>query len=303
MAKTPAARTKIDIYGLQARLVWANERVIEDLYRDMDKTESTKETVAWFIEQGDVTVSYARAKVSADAGQWLFLRADQGRQHFSQGARLISLRFHLLLRGGKPLFARKRDLVLEGAATTRLTGAAQRLVAEFTRLGVAGTLSLARARMNLVDSFRIEAAFMDWLAVYVETMEAAGETAEAIDERDPRVSKALIAIEDHRMRDKFTESELARHCGLSVNQLGRLFRRELGMSPFHYYEQQRLEQARHALADSAMPVKEIGFELGFSSPPHFSNWFTEHEGLSPRAWRAARQARGAKKTQTRATSA
>lgn len=303
MPRALSARTKIDIYGLQTRLVWANERVVEDLYRDMDKTESTQETVAWFIEEGDVTVNYARGKIRAGTGQWLFLRADQGRQHFSKEARLMSLRFHLLLRGGKPLFARKRDLVFEGAAAGPLTAAARKLVAEFTRLGVAGTLSLARSRITLVDNFRVEGAFMNWLAAYVDAMESAGETAEAADERDPRVAKALIAIEDHRMRDKFTEAELARHCGLSINQLGRLFRRELGMSPFQYYEQQRLDLARHTLADSAMPVKEIGFELGFSSPPHFSTWFTDREGLSPRAWRAARQQTRARKAQTRASSA
>jgi AraC-like DNA-binding protein len=297
------SRSKIDIYGLQTRLVWANERVIEDLYRDMDKTESTQETVAWFIEEGDVTVSYAHTKIRATKNQWLFLRADQGCQHFSKGARLISLRFHLLLRGGKPLFARKRDLLFEGTAAARLTAAARRLVAEFTRLGVASTLSLARSRISLVDNFRVEGAFMDWLAAYVDAMEAAGETAEAADERDPRVGKALIAIEDHRMRDKFTEADLARHCGLSINQLGRLFRRELGMSPFQYYEQRRLELARHTLAESALPVKEICFELGFSSPPHFSSWFTEHEGLSPRAWRTARQKKTPGMAQPRSSSA
>jgi AraC-like DNA-binding protein len=33
-------------------------------------------------------------------------------------------------------------------------------------------------------------------------------------------------------------------------------------------------------------VKEIAYELGFSSLPHFSAWFRRRNGLSPRAFRA-----------------
>jgi AraC-like DNA-binding protein len=277
---------KLDVYGLQARLMWANERAIEDRYLDMDVTASSLETVAWFIEYGTVTVAYARGqKVRAEAGQWLFLRADEGRQHFTKGARLMSLRFHLRLRGGKPLFKRARDVVVTGAMGDRLRESARRLVAEFERVDAPGTLFVARGRLSLVDNFRIESAFMNWLGDYVEAMEAAGETPEAASERDSRVAKALTLIEDHRMREKFSEVELARRCGLSVNQLGRLFRAELGVSPFQYYESRRLELARHALSESSLPVKEVAFELGFSSPPHFSNWFTERASVSPRAWR------------------
>ncbi len=286
MANRRRGPFKLDIYGLQARLMWANERAIEERYLDMDVTASSVETVAWFIEHGTVTVAYARGeKVRAGAGEWLFLRADEGRQHFTQGARLMSLRFHLRLRGGKPLFTRAKDVVVSGAMGGRLREAARRLVAEFERVDAPGTLYVARDRLSLVDNFRIESAFMNWLRFYVEAMEAAGETPEAATEGDPRVTKALTLIEEHRMRDKFSEAELARRCGLSVNQLGRLFRARQGVSPFQYYEGRRMELARHALAKSSLPVKEVAFELGFSSPPHFSNWFIERAGVSPRAWR------------------
>ncbi|HEY0944176.1 MAG TPA: AraC family transcriptional regulator [Opitutaceae bacterium] len=288
MAKETGRRLKLDIYGLQTRLIWANERIVEEQFLQVDATQGAHETVGWYLNEGAVTVTYARGvSVRAKAGEWLFLRGEEGRQRFTPGTRLISLRFHLRLRGGKPLFARRRDLVVKGPKAAELREPAQRLVREFERVEAPGTMYVARERLSLVDNFRIEAAFMDWLGSYVEMMEAARETPEAVDERDTRVAKALILIEDHRMRDKFSESELARRCGLGVNQLGRLFRGELGMSPFQYYEGRRLELARHALAESSLPVKEIGFELGFSSPPHFSNWFTKHTGVSPRAWREA----------------
>lgn len=293
MAKSTAGVLTLDFYSLQARLMWANERRVEARYLEMQATNSVAETVAWFLEAGEVVVTYgARDRVRAKAGEWLFLRAAEGHQRFAPDSRLISLRFLLRLRGGKPLFARRKDVVAGGAVARELEAAARPLVAEFERVGSPGTLFVARARIGLVDNYRIEAAFMGWLAAYVAAMQAAGEEASAPGERDARVAKALTLIEEHDMREKFSETELARRCGLSVNQLGRVFRADLGVSPFQYYERRRLELARHALADSSLPVKEVAFELGFSSPPHFSNWFAERAEMSPRAWRERRRAGG-----------
>ena len=286
MAKSVTGALKLDFYSLQARLMWANERRVETRYLEMPATKSVVETVAWFLAEGEVTVSYGRGeRVRARAGEWLFLRASEGHQRFAPDSRLISLRFLLRLRGGKPLFARRGDRIVRGDRAAILEKAARPLVAEFERVDAPGSLFVARARLGLVDNYRIEAAFMGWLAAYVEAMEAEGEKATALGERDARVSKALALIEDHQMRDKFSESVLAQRCGLSVNQLGRVFRADLGVSPFQYYERCRLELSQHALSDSSLPIKEVAFELGFSSPPHFSNWFSERAGMSPRAWR------------------
>ena len=279
---------RMDFHGMHARLVWANEREVEPEFLDPGATHTTlgqKDTVVWFLKKGEVTVIYPKAKVRIRAGQWVFLRAEDGLQRFAPGSRLISIRFHLRLRGGEPLFARKRDVVLAEEECPRLRAAARGLVAEFARVGALETFWVARERQTLVDNLRIEAAFMGWLGAYVEAMEAAGETATVVGERDKRVAKALILIEDHRMRDKFSEVELARQCGLSVNQLTRVFRREVGVSPFQYYEKQRQELARHALAESTLPVKEISFELGFNSSSHFSTWFAERAGMGPRNYR------------------
>ena len=286
----------LDFYGLQPRLIWANERTLTEEFLDMATTAAADETVAWFIEKGSVTVAYRRGvEAKARAGEWLFLRAEDGRQHFAKGTRLMSLRFRLRLRGGKALFARRSDVVVADKRMPLLQKAARSLVGEFERVETPGTVFVVRSRLSMADNFRIEAAFMNWLGCYVEAMLAAGEKPEAASKRDARVTKALILIEDHAMREKFSETKLARRCGLGINQLGRLFRAEQGMSPFQYYEERRMELAREALKDSAVPVKMISFELGFSSPPHFTNWFTKRVGASPRAWRGKggpRAARG-----------
>lgn len=285
MFKPTKSRLRMDFYGVHPRLVWANERVVEPEFQKSGETRGDTDTVAWLILEGGVKITYKNAHAHAEAGQWIFPRAENGRQRFKAGSRLVSLRFHLRLRGGESLFAPRTDIVLSARDHPELERTARALAAAFARSNALGTLWVARERVNLADNFRIESAFMDWLGAYVDAMEAAGEPPVAIGERDERVVKTLALIEEHRMRDKFSESALARHCGLSLNQLGRVFRKEMGMSPFQYYERQRLEFARHALAESKLPAKEIGFELGFGSSSHFSNWFALKTGTGPRIYR------------------
>ena len=296
MTRTGKSRLKMDFYGVHPRLVWANEREVEPEFQATGGTRGETDTVVWFIEKGSVTVTYKNAVTRAKAGQWIFLRAENGRQKFEPGSRLISLRFHLRLRGGESLYAPRQDLIMAESECPGLMEAARALVAEFARVDASGMLWVARERLALADNFRIEGAFMVWLGAYVEAMEAAGEAPAAAGERDERVVKALTLMEEHRMRDKFSETELAKQCGLSVNQLGRVFRREMGMSPFQYYDRQRLELARHALAESKLPVKEIGFELGFGSASHFSNWFGQRTKAGPRDYRMRTRTGARRKT-------
>ncbi|GHC13429.1 hypothetical protein GCM10007047_33500 [Cerasicoccus arenae] len=275
----------MDFNGIHSRLIWANEREVEAKYLDVGETRGGTDSVVWFIKRGSVEISYRNGVTRATAGQWIFLRAENGHQHFEDGSAVISIRFHLRLRGGKLLYAPARDIVLDVSEHPGLTSSAKALVEANIRVNSTGTLWTSRMKIPLVENFRIESAFMNWLAEYVAALEWAGERPVDSGERDERVVSALAYIEEHRMRDKFTEADLARHCGLSINQLARVFQRETGLSPFQYYESLRLEFAKHAISETELPMKEIAFELGFSSAAHFSNWFTRKVRHSPRAYR------------------
>ncbi len=277
----------LEIYAVQPRLVWATEREVETHFLDYE-TSSDQFIVCWFIERGHVRVDYDNESVEAKKGQWLMLRAAEGHQHFSPRSRLISIRFDLRLRGGEALFSRENYRILSGNDFPILETTARALLHLLNPSHGAESHLIGRNQMTLAQNFRVEAAFMNWVAAYVDMMAATGATQASPTRRDERINLALSLIEKHPMREKFTESELARSCSLSSNQFARLFQREMGKSAFQYYDERRLELARHALNDTAMPVKEIAFELGFSSSPHFSNWFKDKEGRSPRAWRAQR---------------
>ena len=102
---------------------------------------------------------------------------------------------------------------------------------------------------------------------------------------------ALVrGLQDH-LRETLAEpqrlTDLARRSGLSPRSISRRFRQATGMSPMQYLRDQRLREARSLLKHSDLPVAEIAWRCGFSSPSRFTQAFQHDQGMSPRAWRTA----------------
>ena len=101
---------------------------------------------------------------------------------------------------------------------------------------------------------------------------------------DPRVRRALDYLSAH-LREPFSEDHLARVASLSPSRLRHLFREQVGDSPRHFLETQRLRRAAELLALSRQTIAEIADELGFANPFYFTLRFKKQTGQSPRAFR------------------
>mgnify|MGYP000495306623 CR=1 FL=1 len=274
----------LDLGECRAQLIWANERDLEP--RNLHLYSSFEDvSVCWFIESGSVTVTDPEGEVKAGAGEWVFPGRSRAEQHFSPRARILSFRFMLTYPGGDPLFARVKTRVMKSGKDPELERAGRELIRQLQPWSESGEIMVGRQQIPLDGNFRIEAAFYQWLAVYTLCQHRLGEEVLIRRQGDARVQQALIRLERFPFQEGFSEAELARECGLSVNQLNRLFKRENGLSPFQYYDRLRLERAKQALSETRVQVKEIAYELGFSSSPHFTNWFKQREGMGPRAYR------------------
>ncbi len=85
--------------------------------------------------------------------------------------------------------------------------------------------------------------------------------------------------------------DFARELGLGYSYFRREFKRTTGLSPGQYVRRLRLERARRLLGASALPIKVIAEQLGFSSEFHFSAAFKQQFHVAPAHWRnAARRA-------------
>ncbi len=106
---------------------------------------------------------------------------------------------------------------------------------------------------------------------------------------DARVHQAVHFMEQ-RLDDPPSVEAIARYVGCSGRQLERAFNAALGVAPAAFQRQLRNDYARWMLENSPRSITEIAFDCGFSDAAHFSREFRKTSGLSPRQYRADRQA-------------
>ncbi|MEM6433205.1 MAG: AraC family transcriptional regulator [Cyanobacteria bacterium P01_D01_bin.115] len=78
---------------------------------------------------------------------------------------------------------------------------------------------------------------------------------------------------------------LAAAVGLDVYYFSRLFRQSMGISPYQYVLQQRIEKAKSLLQNQALTVTAIALECGFTDSSHLARQFRKTVGMSPRDYR------------------
>ena len=99
----------------------------------------------------------------------------------------------------------------------------------------------------------------------------------------------VIAHMQAHLDEHLPLSSLADLSGLSPSQFARAFRAATGKPPHGYLLDLRIKRARDLLENTDLPVIEVGMQCGFEQPNHFATMFRKAVGLSPRAWRVARQ--------------
>ncbi len=80
-------------------------------------------------------------------------------------------------------------------------------------------------------------------------------------------------------------SDYARLLNVSDKYLNQCVKEVLGASASSFITEIRLMKSRHALKFTDKTIKEIGFELGFTSPDYFSYFLKKHTGYSPTSLR------------------
>ena len=65
----------------------------------------------------------------------------------------------------------------------------------------------------------------------------------------------------------------------------RLFRSHLNATPMRLLWHKRVERGAELLRDTELSVSQIAYQLGFSTPFHFSRLVKEHFGCSSTMWR------------------
>ncbi|RUT34483.1 AraC family transcriptional regulator [Arsenicitalea aurantiaca] len=106
--------------------------------------------------------------------------------------------------------------------------------------------------------------------------------------RDPRLAR-IEALLREGARGAFPADAVADTAGLSSSQANRVFKAGMGLTPKAYWLRHRLGLAQSLLTATRLPIQGVAEELGFSDIYYFSRWFRQHAGMTPTAFRKAKQ--------------
>jgi AraC family transcriptional regulator len=72
---------------------------------------------------------------------------------------------------------------------------------------------------------------------------------------------------------------------MSEFHFSRLFKKATGHSPSQFFIRLRMARARQLLLETDRSIIDIGLDVGYSSPSHFSQVFKRQVGLTPSHYR------------------
>ena len=105
------------------------------------------------------------------------------------------------------------------------------------------------------------------------------------DAEDRQEIRAVCEYLEEHYGEAVSLDALAGVAGLSKCYLLRSFTRQKGISPYRYLETVRVDRAKRLLEQGVRPV-DVALRTGFSDQSHFTNFFKNLIGLTPRQYQA-----------------
>ena len=99
-----------------------------------------------------------------------------------------------------------------------------------------------------------------------------------------KLREAIAFINDN-LDCELKLAEIANLCEMSPYHFARMFKQSTGFTPHQYLVQQRLNRAKELLRYTDLAIAEIGYQIGYKNPSHFTRVFRKHMKLTPKAYR------------------
>jgi AraC family transcriptional regulator, transcriptional activator of pobA len=90
----------------------------------------------------------------------------------------------------------------------------------------------------------------------------------------------VFAVIDRRYTEPLSLRDVARELGRTPGHLTTIVRRRTGRTVHEWIIERRMTEARSLLADTDLPVREIGRRVGMPNPGYFSSLFRRTQGTS-----------------------
>ncbi len=145
-------------------------------------------------------------------------------------------------------------------------------------------LELIRVRLGYPLSLEVAKMFIYEQPERTEQTSAQAPPLTLARPREPHLARAIEVMEAN-LAEPRSISRIARAAGVGARHLQTLFRDNLGVTPYAYYQAVRLNRARRMLIETRRPVLEVAGLTGFASPASFARAYRRQHGESPRETR------------------
>ncbi len=239
----------------------------------------------WRLEAGEVLVRKDGREYWGRAGEWLVSQPGERYQRFSSDARMVSV--HFQTESTRQLLRWRGPYSMELGADAGLDTALKRLRRDAKRWQLPSdrVRQSVDYRMTLPGMLSVNEAALGLFGRLIIALAERGLALEAFESGDERVSEGMRLLAERRLDQSFSREEIAGRMALSASRMDRVWRRELGVTPFQFWERRRLEWCCAQLGGGRASIKEIASALGFTSLSRFSVWFRTNRGQSPREFR------------------
>lgn len=108
------------------------------------------------------------------------------------------------------------------------------------------------------------------------------------------IIRRIVAFIDTDLKADLSLKSLSEHLGVNASYLSGLFSKEMGMSLTDYVNNSRIRHAQTLLSNTAIPIKTIAYNCGFSDVQYFTRQFKKIVHMPPKAYRESASAVGKK---------
>ncbi len=134
---------------------------------------------------------------------------------------------------------------------------------------------------NLIIYEYIKVLFWEACNIITEDMERlAGYGPEKMD-----ITQKFFRSLDRHFKEKKTVSFYAMQLGITAKHLSQTLKKATGKLPSAWIEDYSLMEAKKLLRHSDNTIQEISYDLNFATPSHFSKFFKEKTGMTPKEFR------------------
>lgn len=99
-----------------------------------------------------------------------------------------------------------------------------------------------------------------------------------------KLKQSIDYINAH-LDDEIKLADIAKILGMSQYYFCRLFKQSMGVAPYQYVMEKRVERAKDLLRHKNVAIADIALQCGFANQSHFTKNFRKLTGTTPKAFR------------------